>query len=188
MSGDATRTRTSSASSFNETDTIRRLSELFQAFGSLYKRWVHEGGIATPLIVTWPAGGLSDGSILRSPFQLTDLLPTVLDATGTAAPSDAPGVSMLQALRGEPADGSHALFWEHVGNAAAREGDWKIVRVADEPWELYNMSNDRSELRDLATAHPDVVDRLVEEWSHWADSVGVIPWDQLRSVVDTHDG
>lgn len=100
-----------------------------------YKRWVHEGGIATPLVARWPNGGLSDGIVVRTPFQLTDLLPTVLEAIGSDYPVDhtgrdvlpMEGRSMLPALRGEPTE-AQPLYWEHCGNAAIRRGRWKLVR------------------------------------------------------------
>lgn len=156
-----------------------------------YKRWVHEGGIATPLIASWPDGDLAAGSIVHPAFQLTDLLPTVLEATGAPIPDGSPGISMLPALRGhgvEEGRPSHPLYWEHVGNAAVREGNWKLVRVADGPWELYDAVADRSELHDVAAQNPDVVHRLSDGWTEWAESVGVLPWEQMREIVRTHGG
>ena len=52
-----------------------------------YKQWTHEGGIATPFIVHWPNGALRNGSVVRAPFQLVDVLPTVLEATGASYPA-----------------------------------------------------------------------------------------------------
>ena len=149
-----------------------------------YKRWVHEGGIATPFILHWPAGQLAHGAIVRTAFQLTDVVPTVLDALGLAYPREyrgqtiepAEGRSMLAALRGEPvADAT--LFWEHTGNAAIRRGQWKLVREYPRAWELYDLSHDRSEIEDLAAGHADVVQDMAAEWQRWAERVGVIPWE-----------
>lgn len=147
-----------------------------------YKRWVHEGGIATPFIVSWPDGRLRPGIVRDVPHQLTDVLPTLLEAAGIDGGQGCPGRSMLPLLRGQErgGDGDHALFWEHIGNAAARAGQWKIVREADKSWELYDMSTDRSELHDLAARHPEVVAELAARWQRWADSVGVIPWPRIR--------
>jgi arylsulfatase len=148
-----------------------------------YKQWVHEGGIATPFIVHWPNGRIAQGSVLRTAFQLTDVLPTVLDACGARYPDSrggealprCEGRSMLPTLRGDStSDG--ALFWEHTGNAAARHGQWKLVRQYDRPWELYDLEGDRSELLDLAASQPALVRELGSEWQRWADRVGVIPW------------
>ena len=152
----------------------------------LYKRWTHEGGIATPLIVHWPAGELNNGAIVRTPFQLTDVLPTILEATQVSLPvsssdkgiAQCEGLSFLPVLRGDkPPD--HALFWEHTGNAAIRRGRWKLVREYPSPWELYDMDIDRAEKTNLAAFNPDLVVDLVSQWEAWADRVGVVPWDNV---------
>lgn len=147
----------------------------------LYKRWVHEGGISTPFIATWPNGGLTAGDVMHEPHQLTDVLPTVLEAVGAPA-ADGPGLSMLDAWRGTGTS-AHPLFWEHVGNAAARDGRWKIVREADRPWELYDMDDDRSERHDLAGVYPGVVEELAAQWEKWAHKTGVLRWEALRSIT-----
>lgn len=149
-----------------------------------YKRWVHEGGIAAPFIVRWPQGRLLAGSVSRAPCQLTDVVPTILEATGATYPAEfkgrqmppPEGRDMLPALRGG-AMPEGALYWEHTGNAAIRRGRWKLVREYPKPWELYDLSCDWTELRDLAPAHPDVVAELSRDWDAWAARVGVIPWD-----------
>lgn len=150
----------------------------------LYKRWTHEGGIATPLIVRWPAGGLHDAGIVRQPFQLTDILPTILDAVRVPYPmqhkgKDMPacdGVSLLPVLRGGQS-AEHTLFWEHTGNAALRRGRWKLVREYPGAWELYDMGTDRAEKYDLAAQQPALVNELVQAWDAWAKRVGVVPWE-----------
>ena len=148
----------------------------------LYKRWVHEGGIATPFLVHWPAGGLASRRIVRTPFQLTDVLPTLLDAAGVDYPKEyrgrevppPEGRSMLPALRGAPVPDA-TLFWEHLGNAAVRRGRWKLVREHRGRWELYDMDGDRSEMNDLANWHSGLVTELAAEYQHWARRVGVLP-------------
>jgi len=153
-----------------------------------YKRWVHEGGISTPLIVHWPDGGIK-ASILHTPFQLTDVVPTVLDATGVAHPASYPGReplplegrSMLPALRSaqvEPA----TLYWEHLGNAAIRQGRFKLVREHPHSWELYEIDADRAELCDLARNRPEIVVELGAAWAAWAKRVGVIPWERIQEI------
>lgn len=144
----------------------------------LYKRWVHEGGISTPLIVHWPGGALADGAIIDHPYQLTDVLPTILETIGAHGPPG-PGTSMLDSWRGRPWH-EHPLYWEHIGNAAVRDGRWKAVREADRPWELYDLERDRSELDDRAVDDPQRLDRLVAEWEAWASASGVIPWERIR--------
>ena len=154
----------------------------------LYKRWVHEGGISTPLIVHWPAGGLGS-RIVHAPFQLTDVVPTVLEATGVPYPAayegrdvlPLEGRSMLSALRGGRGEAG-TLYWEHIGNTAVRRGRWKLVREHGLPWELYDIDIDRAELTDLAPRHPDVVAELATAWSAWANRVGVIAWERVQEI------
>jgi arylsulfatase len=153
-----------------------------------YKRWVHEGGISTPLIVHWPAGGIRPG-VVDAPFQLTDVVPTVLEAAGVAYPAayagrdllPLEGRSMLPALRGGRVE-PRALYWEHIGNAAIRRGRWKLVREHGIPWELYDVDIDRAELVDEAARHPDVVAELGAAWSAWASRVGAIPWERVQEI------
>ncbi len=146
-----------------------------------YKRWVHEGGIATPLIVHWANGDLADGSIVHSASQLVDVLPTLLEAAGVDRSEFVPeGRSLLGALRGEASD-DRTLYWEHIGNAAIRRGRWKLVREHEREWELYDMAADRTETRDRAIEHPEIVGELSAAWEVWADRVGVIRWGDIVS-------
>ena len=155
----------------------------------MYKRWTHEGGIATPLIVSWPAGELAVGAISHAPHQLTDVAPTLFEAAGVAplAQRDGvelpplEGVSFLDLLRGgEPVP--HELFWEHIGNQAVRDGRWKLVREHGGAWQLHDLRTDRSEQVDLAESHPERTATMVARWRRWADRVGVLPREQVLAA------
>lgn len=135
----------------------------------LYKRWVHEGGIATPFLVRWPQG-FGPGDIIDRPYQLTDVLPTLLAAAGLRVPEGSPGVDVL-----DVENAPHTLYWEHIGNKAIRREGWKLVQEENQPWELYDVGVDRSELHDRSAEHPDLVEELTTYWQRWADSVGVLP-------------
>ncbi|MQA04993.1 MAG: sulfatase-like hydrolase/transferase [Streptosporangiales bacterium] len=156
-----------------------------------YKHWVHEGGIASPFVVHWPAGLPGRGAVRRQTHQLTDVMATVLDITGVDYPTEfadrsvlpAEGESMLSTLRGEgngPSD--RMLFWEHEGNAAVRRGRWKLVRKYPKSWELYDMDADRTELNDLSAKHPKVARELTAEYEQWAARCGVLPREQVLDL------
>lgn len=155
-----------------------------------YKHDGLEGGISTPLIVHWPAGIPRHlrNSIVDDTGHLIDVMPTFLDAAVAAYPSEFQGhpilpfegTSLLPALRGARLIRPRPLCFEHHGNLAMRDGDWKIVStyLLDQPrrWELYNMADDRTELNDLADAMPSRLQSMVGQWQSWADRVGVQPW------------
>jgi arylsulfatase A-like enzyme len=70
---------------------------------------------------------------------------------------------------------SRTLFYEHEGHRAVHEGNWKLVAMRDQPWELYDMERDRTELNNLAAQHPDTVSRLAAQWNQWAETNHVTP-------------
>jgi arylsulfatase A-like enzyme len=161
----------------------------------LYKHWVHEGGIATPFIVHWPAGIRDAGGLRTTPSQLPDIMATVLDVTGASYPEVFNGHDILP-CEGEslvPSFGSTStvrgpLFWEHEGNSAIRIGDWKLVRKYPGDWELYDMVADRTEMNDLAAKHPDRVRAMENLYAGWASRCGVIPRDKILELMKAEGG
>ncbi len=137
------------------------------------KIFVHEGGISTSLIVHWPAGISAKGEFRRNPGHVTDLVPTILEAAGGKKPDmwngrpipPAPGHSLLPAFAKDGSVDHEYLWWYHSDNRAIRMGDWKLVSAGlDSPWELYNLSTDRSETHDLSGQYPEKVKELADAW------------------------
>ncbi|MEM9703019.1 MAG: arylsulfatase, partial [Planctomycetota bacterium] len=145
-----------------------------------FKAFTHEGGVASPLIAHWPAGGISGGGFCREPAHIVDLVPTVLDAAGlpdTAGEFD--GRSLRPAFDSGPIARPNLggrLFWEHQGCRAVLDGDWKLVAGHRGRWELYDLSSDRCETEDLASRHPRRVEELAAAYDAWAEDAGVLPW------------
>jgi arylsulfatase len=154
-----------------------------------YKHWIHEGGIAAPFIVHWPAA-LAPAALRHHPHQLTDVLATLLDVAGTDYPQQyggreilpLEGVSMLPTLTGAAEPTERMLFWEHEGNCGARRGNWKLVRKFRQDWELFDLTNDRTELNDLSASRPDLVAELGTAYQAWADRCGVIPREKVLEL------
>lgn len=140
-----------------------------------YKSWTHEGGIATPMIVYWRRGIESPGRVVHQPGHLIDLMTTSLELAGLSNDSDVhAGLSLVPFFNDEQRASHDALYWEHLGARAVREGPWKLVWGKQaENWELYNLGADRNELYDLAGEYPDRVTTMANKWQQWADSVGV---------------
>jgi arylsulfatase A-like enzyme len=134
-----------------------------------HKSWVHEGGISTPLIAHWPAGMAGRGLIRKGTGHLVDLAPTLLELAraDAARPADEPamhGRSLARLLRAGEEPGPRRLWWLHEGNAAYRDGDWKIVRARGAPWSLHHLPTDRAEEVDLAAREPARLRQLAQAW------------------------
>ncbi len=161
-----------------------------------YKHWVHEGGIATPLIVHWPDRIVDGGAFRDTPAHLIDIMATCLDAAGAAYPMKYNGINITPVEGGSllPVFGAkemkeRVLYWEHEGNRAVRKGKWKLVSKARtvhflkaperppfESWELFDMEIDRTEVHNVAASHPERVREMAEMWLDWAKRTGVIPY------------
>ncbi|WP_147918055.1 arylsulfatase [Ruania zhangjianzhongii] len=160
-----------------------------------YKHWIHEGGNATPLIVNWPAG-LPRGVQREQPHQLPDVMATLLDAAGVEYPAAGPqgtplpleGVSMLPTLQAGATDADRLLYWEHEGNCGVRRGQWKLVKKHAQPWELYDLVADRTELDDKVAEHPQIVAELSAAYTAWAQRCGVVPREQILDLYAARGG
>jgi arylsulfatase len=166
-----------------------------------FKRWkreTHEGGVADPLIVHWPAGmSLEARGTLRTQYvHAIDVVPTVLEALGT----DAPGV--VDGVEQRPIEGTSFIYsfdepdeperhttqyYEMFGCRALYHDGWKAVSYheiqSDEPgldrapWELYDLRADPSECHDRAEAEPARLEAMIERWWAEADRYQVLPLD-----------
>ncbi len=128
-----------------------------------------EGGIRVPMLMRWP-GIAEAGSVYPYPVSTLDLLPTFFGAAGgdpqTLGQVD--GVSLLPHITGAIDKRPHqTLFWKKENRAAIRDGDWKLIRFPDRPAELYDVSTDTSEVRDLASEYPEKVRQMYQKLFDW---------------------
>ncbi len=138
-----------------------------------YKRFLHEGGMITPCILHWPARIASQAGYSDGIGHVIDLLPTALELAGAAPAPPLPGKSLSYLWNGgQPV--ARAYRWEHEGNKAIREGNWKLVRdEEDAGWALYDLQTDPCEIRDLADAFPKRVAELQTAYTAWMVENGV---------------
>ena len=162
----------------------------------MFKHWVHEGGIATPLIAHWPQGIQETGGWREQPGQLMDIMATCVDVAGATYPDSfnykpilpMEGVSLVPAFDNQSL-ARDTLYWEHEGNRAIRIGNWKLVsrayawpfehdtipQINPSEWMLYDLEADRTETNNLATQYPERVQEMADAWYNWSLRANVWP-------------
>ena len=143
-----------------------------------HKTWVHEGGISSPLVVHWPKGISAKNELRHTPGHVIDIVPTVLEVAGLTAEDEvngetippAPGKSLVAAFSTDVVIPREHIWWLHEGNRAIRIGDWKLVAGKGDPWELYDLSVDRAEQKNLAAVMPEKVMELENAWESQTES------------------
>lgn len=159
--------------------------------GGEYSLW--EGGIRTPWIVRWPAGGISGGEESDVLTSALDLFPTLLEAAGApaAAFSHCDGISQLPAWQGVERNppSHHTLHWDCGFQWAVRDDAWKLHTVHDASQRdrirrvqhtdigigtrLTRIVDDPSETKDLAADYPQIVADLTDRHHVWRQRVGL---------------
>ncbi|MDA1277452.1 MAG: arylsulfatase [Verrucomicrobia bacterium] len=131
------------------------------------KGTLYEGGLRIPFIARWP-GKITPGRVSEHLGYFPDMLPTIAEVTGTEAPADVDGLSLVPELIGEAAAGRKQtrhefLYWEIGGWIAIRQGNWRAVKPnRSTRWELYDIATDPSEAKNLAEAESHVLAKLTE--------------------------
>jgi arylsulfatase len=164
----------------------------------LYKQYAHLGGVADPLIASWPAGKGEQGAVRQQFVHVIDLLPTILDVTGQQAPATRRGVK-LKPLQGASIRATFASataptraeqYFELGGQRAFYAAPFRLVTKHErgkpfdaDQWELYDLSKDPNELNDLSASMPDKVAELAAGWRAAAERYGVFPLDDRAMVI-----
>jgi arylsulfatase A-like enzyme len=145
----------------------------FDSSGGLrgMKRDLYEGGIRVPMIARWP-GKIKAGSGSEHISAFWDVMPTLAELAGADAPDNIDGISFVPTLLGQKQKQKEHeyLYWEfheRGGKQAVRKGKWKAIRLQvkrdpDGPLELYDLQKDPQEKNNVASQHPDIVDRMAQ--------------------------
>ncbi len=164
----------------------------------MYKQDTHLGGVADPLIVSWPKGIAARGQIRDRFVHVIDLYPTILEAGGVKRPEvyrgrrlkPLEGASVIATFADPKAAVRTEQYFELGGQRAYLDGDWRLVTrhergtpFENDRWELYDLAKDPNELNDLAGAQPDKVKELVAKWNAAAEKHGVFPLDDRNLVI-----
>nr|WP_321408463.1 arylsulfatase [uncultured Carboxylicivirga sp.] len=138
-----------------------------------WKKESYEGGSATPFIIHWPQKlKVKKNTINRGLAHVIDVLPTCLEISGANYPDSINGLktvsldgkSLMPLITGEAQVIHDTLFWEHEKGRAIRIGEWKMSALANQPWELFHITQDFTESNNLASQYPDKVKEMEAAW------------------------
>jgi hypothetical protein len=170
-----------------------------QAFCSpykMYKRYVHNGGICDPLIVSWPAKFKATGELRDQYCHVSDIAPTIYEMLGIEFPETVKnypqipleGTSFAHTLSDADAKTKkETQFYGLLGTRSIWSDGWKATTVHpavggwgdfhNDKWELYKVDDDRSEMHDLAEAYPEKLKELINLWFYEAGQYHGLPLD-----------
>lgn len=159
----------------------------------MFKHWVHEGGISTPLVAWYPKV-IQPNQLSNETGHIMDIMSTIVDIAGAKYPAEykgnsivpMQGKSLLPVFKGEKFSEPRTLFWEHQGNRAVISGKWKLVsKYPEDVWELYDIESDRTESKDLSKEKPELVEKLSKEYDNWTQQAGVVSRHELVKIKDS---
>jgi arylsulfatase len=170
----------------------------------MFKRYSnYAGGTCDPLVIHWPKGIKAKGEVRHQYHHSVDIVPTILDVCGVTMPKvyrgvkqhPLSGVSMRYSFDAKPngATKKKRQYYAMLGTRGMWENGWKAVAVHapltgkghfdQDPWQLYNVNEDRSESKDLASEHPEKLEALIKTWFDEAEKNHVLPLDD-RSATE----
>ncbi len=137
------------------------------------KHSIYEGGTHLPTAIHWPKGGLSGGKKWDGLCGALDMFPTLMAMTGSTMPKtrSLDGKDIWPALREKKPSPVESYYWVWHDEDAIRTAEWKLHRFFNR-YELYDITKDESEAKNVVDAHPDVVKSLAGKMDAWADSLG----------------
>lgn len=163
----------------------------------MFKRYSYQGGIADPLVISWPAGIEARGEVRNQYHHVTDIVPTLLEALGVEFPETVngyaqtplPGVSMAYTFEADGPTRKKVQHYEMLGTRGIWADGWKAVAVhgpnigtgnfEHDDWQLFHTDVDRSEAHDLAAEMPEKTEELKALWMDQAKKYKVLPLNDL---------
>jgi len=159
----------------------------------LYKNYSYEGGIATPLIISWTQGLKNPGRVSNFTGHFIDIMATFVDLTGAEYPKKyagkpilpLEGVSLMPVVRNENTERTKPICWAWSKGQAIRDGKWKLVRDGlKNKWSLFDMSVDPAEVNDLAEKNPQQVEKMDKMYQEWQTRVAIVPKSKKSNQND----
>ncbi len=164
----------------------------------MFKRYVYQGGVCDPLVISWPKGIKARCEVRGQYHHSTDIYPTILEACGVTMPeyvngvkqSALAGVSMAYSFDNPSAPTQKVTqYYEMFGNRGLWRQGWKAVtehgptsgmgHFDQDRWQLFHTDVDRSEAHDVAAQHPEKLEELKAVWMEEARNNNVLPLNDM---------
>lgn len=159
-----------------------------------YKLEQYNGGNATPFIVRWPAVITHTNAISHQVAHVIDIFPTCLAAAGINVENLKPenfqklqGINLIPHGKNTRYEVKRTLYWEHMGNWAVRQGNWKLVASFQEDAELFNLKEDPAEQVNLIAKNKIKAKKMREDYRKWSEKTGVLPWPVKNEQMNRQD-
>lgn len=160
----------------------------------LFKRQTHAGGHAVPAILSWPAGTSDTGILRRQYLHVTDVFPTIVDLV-TGEDTETAGLDGFSFVRsihdGEATTRHRKQYYEMDGNRGMYVDGWEIVarydgvgRYSVDDWELYNITDDPTQIVDLSSVEVERTAAMAAEWEETAWQKQVFPLTDNSDLKD----
>lgn len=175
----------------------------FSAPYKMFKRYSqYAGGTCDPLVISWPKGIKARGELRHQYHHSVDIVPTLLEACGIKMPdtyngvkqTPLSGVSMVYTFNAQPTDSTKKKiqYYTMLGTRGIYKEGWFAAAVHapltgkghfdQDVWELYNLSEDRSQSNNLADKNPDKLKELIASWNDEAKKNKVLPLDDRAAA------
>ena len=150
----------------------------------------YEGGHRVPFFVSW-TGGINGGRTFDGLASALDIFATSMAAAGVEETPGRPldGVNLLPFLTGEKDGEPHQkLFFRKEEGAAMRDGNWKLIRLQDYGYVMYDLGDDPGESRDLSEENREQFLSMKSDLEAWEEGLAEPWWEESRAWQDVTRG
>jgi len=166
-----------------------------------WKRFAgYEGGVADPLIISWPTGIPARNEVRDQYVHAVDIIPTLYQLLGVEPPEvlngwtqhPIEGQSFAASFTDPQAPGRDTQFYSMLGMRALYHRGWLATTLHpplsgwghfdDDVWELYDLRTDRTQLHNVAAENPALLEELKGLWFYYAGVYRGLPLDDRTAL------